>query len=124
MRIRWYVWDYNGPALVTRIMKKWCNVEHIGLMTPERCRGLQVLQPKSFFPVNVQTSIKFFESHHQSVADEGGNENFELDESVVGAHVWNKLTADLVVNKKSDQLYVHLARSSCPLIFEVAPNEF
>ena len=47
------------------------------------------------------------------------------NDSVIGAHVWNKLSANLMVNKDSNlQLYARLARPSCPKIFEIAPPHF
>jgi lactosylceramide 4-alpha-galactosyltransferase len=92
---RWYVWSHNGPDLVTRMLQNWCQVYYISWMTPERCKGFRILPPKSFYPVHY-----------------------------VGAHVWNSLSSEWVVNKNSNQYYAQMARLSCPRIFNVAPQQF
>ncbi|KAI9557890.1 hypothetical protein GHT06_014642 [Daphnia sinensis] len=114
---RWYIWAHNGPALLTRILRKLCNIYDIRLMAPSRCHGFQVLPTSSFFPIDVHSPKKYF--RNQLAKDE-----FQWDESVVAAHVYNKLTAHMTIYKNSNQLYVQLARSSCPRVFDAAPNQF
>lgn len=48
----------------------------------------------------------------------------QLDDRVLGAHVWNKLSADQPVRKNSTQLFSRLARDHCPLIYSIAPDTF
>ena len=113
-------WSFNGPMLITRIMKKRCNVDDISHMTPERCNRFNFLPTSTFYPIHY--------SHHMDYFKEG--DVFEdsmpnWNDSVIGAHVWNKLSANLMVNKDSNlQLYARLARPSCPKIFEIAPPHF
>lgn len=52
------------------------------------------------------------------------NEMDSWDESVIGTHIWNSLSGQWTVKKQSDQLYVHIAKTSCPRIFQAAPDEF
>ena len=51
-------------------------------------------------------------------------ESWTDDREVRGAHIWNSLSGGWKVKKESDQIYVQIARQSCPRIFEMAPEEF
>ena len=112
---KWYVWSHNGPDLVTRVLQKWCDVYYISWMTPERCKGFRVLTPKSFYPVHYMNWRAYFYKRTDTI---------DWDESVVGAHVWNSLSSKWVVDKSSNQYYTQMARSSCPRVFQVAPDQF
>ena len=112
---KWYVWSHNGPDLVTRVLQKWCDVYYISWMTPERCKGFRVLAPKSFYPVHYMNWRAYFYKRTDTI---------DWDESVVGAHVWNSLSSKWTVDKSSNQYYTQMARSSCPRVFQVAPEQF
>ncbi|KAI9552286.1 hypothetical protein GHT06_022650 [Daphnia sinensis] len=116
---KWYVWSHNGPDLVTRILQKWCQVYYISWMTPKRCHGFRILAPKSFYPVHYFHWRDYFYKR-----DDTPQDKLSWDESVVGAHVWNSLSSKWLVNKYSNQYYAQMARSSCPRIFDVAPEQF
>jgi hypothetical protein len=116
---RWYVWSHNGPDLVTRILQEWCQVYYISWMTPERCKGFRILAPKSFYPVHYLRWRDYFYKRGDKKED-----RVNWDESIVGAHVWNSLSSQWVVNKNSNQYYTQIARSSCPRIINVAPEQF
>lgn len=102
---------------MTRILQRLCNVHDVSYMTSERCNGFQVLPRPSFFPIDVRSTKQYF--NKRSV-----DEELQWDESVVAAHVYNQLTAHRTVYKNSNQLYVQLARSSCPRVLEAAPDQF
>ena len=119
---RWYVWAHNGPELITRVLQRWCDVYYISWMTPERCKGFRVVAPKTFYPLHYTEWTDYFRQK-----DEKAKAIFDRlmnDQSVVAAHVWNSLSAGWTVKKSTNQLYSLIARSSCPHIYQVAPEEF
>ncbi|KAI9552518.1 hypothetical protein GHT06_022884 [Daphnia sinensis] len=119
---RWYSWAHNGPELITRVLQNWCNVYYISWMTLERCKGFHILPPTSFYPVHYKKWKEYFTNRDNN--NKAEEKSYEWDEFVLGAHVWNSLSAGWKVHKNSNQLYVDIARSSCPRIFDVAPEEF
>ena len=51
-------------------------------------------------------------------------DTIDWDELVVGAHVWNSLSSKWTVDKCSNKYYTQMAHSSCPRVFQVAPDQF
>lgn len=91
-------------------------------MTPERCKGFHVLSPTSFYPLHYTKFKEYFTNRDNN--NKAEVKSYKWDEFVLGAHVWNSLSGGWTVHKNSNQLYVEIARSSCPRIFDVAPEEF
>ena len=113
--IRKNIWGYNGPLLLTRVLQKWCGVNEIAAMNTTSCRGYNVLPPSSFYPIAYLKFKEYF-IENSSLPN--------LGENVIGAHVWNKLSATIKVSKFSNQMYAQLAKSQCPLVFSTAHDFF
>lgn len=88
-------------------------------MNNETCQGFDILPPHSFFPVHFYYWREYFKQRYENETP-----NFLGTPSVIGAHVWNSNSAGFPVRKHSNQFYTQLARSQCPLIFSVTPEEF
>ena len=120
---RWFIWAHNGPELITRVLQRWCNVYYISWMTPQRCRGFRVVSPRTFYPFHyTQWKSYFLLPPEPNMVQE--LESWRDDREVRGAHIWNSLSGGWKAKKESDQIYVQIARQSCPRIFEMAPEEF
>lgn len=78
------------------------------------------MTPESFYPVH----YKHVKDYFNKLGDDARRLMESWDESVIGAHVWNSLSADTQVKKESNQLYIQIARASCPQTLQVAPEEF
>ena len=102
-------------------MKKWCHLEDIPLMKREVCRDFEVLEPYTFHPVHWSWSSHFF-------TPRSANEKLNLlngsNRIIYGVHVWNSLNGHMTAVKDSNQFYIQLIRSQCPLIYEMAPQFF
>lgn len=104
---------------MTRILLKFCQVDNVSqLIAMENCNGFRLLRPRSFYPIHYRQWTDLFADlkiKNISLLD---------DPSVIGVHVWNSMSTVMKIRKTSNQLYVDIARSSCPRIFETFPNEF
>ncbi|XP_032784075.1 lactosylceramide 4-alpha-galactosyltransferase [Daphnia magna] len=115
------IWGHNGPSLITRVLRKWCNVTDIESMDYVPCRGFNVLPTTSFHPVHYGQMKTLFVLPS---ANETGARLSWLTETVIGVHVWNKLSKNQPIYKNSTQDYIRLARAHCPNVFSAAPDVF
>ncbi|KAK4010354.1 hypothetical protein OUZ56_019500 [Daphnia magna] len=115
------IWGHNGPSLITRALRKWCNVTDIEPMDYVPCRGFNVLPTTSFHPVHYgQMKILFV----QPWANETDGRLTWLTDRIIGVNIWNKLSKNQPIYKNSSQGYIQLARTHCPNVFSIAPNVF
>ncbi|XP_057368458.1 lactosylceramide 4-alpha-galactosyltransferase-like [Daphnia carinata] len=115
------IWGHNGPSLITRVLRKWCNVTDIESMDYVTCRGFNILPTTSFHPVHYGRMKTLFA---QPLANESGTRLTWLTERVIGVHIWNKLSKTQPIYKHSTQDYIRLARIHCPNVFSLAPDVF
>ena len=93
-------------------------MNHISWIAPGRCSGLWILPYRTFFPIDYTQWDEFFDQANLT------KELLKWGEDVIGAHIWNRVSAEKAILKKSNQLYVQIAKSSCPRIFHAAPEIF
>ncbi|XP_057365318.1 lactosylceramide 4-alpha-galactosyltransferase-like [Daphnia carinata] len=113
-------WTHNGPALLNRVLTKWCGVDSLAEMNYLKCRGFSVLPNTSFYPVHYSNWQEFFK---QRDSNDKMNPDW-LTTEVLGVHIWNKLSYGEPVFRNSTQYYTQLARIHCPATFAIAPDVF
>ena len=109
-------WGYNGPELLTRVMKVWCRTDDVPSMKRDTCGDLDVLSPTSFYPVHWKAWQPLF-------ADSADAE-WTPPHDTVAVHMWNQFTSGVAVLKNSSQLYSRLAKDNCPRVFFSAEDIF
>ena len=107
------IWGQNGPLLLTRVLKKWCSLDKVAVMTADSCYGFEVLPPNTFYPIEWSNWESYF-----------SDKNITWGNDTVGVHVWNKKSSSIAIYKNSSQVYTQLARSKCPTIFAIVPEVF
>lgn len=110
------VWDHNGPVLLTRAFKKWCEKNIKEKEDHVECKGFRAYAPSLFYPVDFEELDLLF-SNNVKQRNYFGSE-------VTGVHTWNKLSYKRTVFKHSHQLYNSLARENCPVTFQHSPMMF
>ncbi|XP_065085832.1 lactosylceramide 4-alpha-galactosyltransferase-like [Ochlerotatus camptorhynchus] len=112
------VWAANGPFLVTRIMRKFCNVTNVWDMTREKCGGqMTILPPDTFFQITYPHHTWYFEEEH-------AKEALEKVSGHVLTHLWNKLTHGIQLRTTSKVAYIVLAKSYCPNVIRNCKEYF
>ena len=124
MKHRPDVWGNNGPNLMFRVLKTWCNVETLNSMDYVTCPGFNVLPASSFHPVTHFEMEKLFTQLTTNENDSEAKSISWLTEKVVGVHVWNRMNKDDPIYKNATHAYNRLARDHCPHIFSTAPETF
>ena len=84
-------------------------------MTLDRCEGLQVCPPSSFYPVHYSNWQLLFTS----------NASTEIMEEIKAAravHMWNSMSKDAEVDE--DSPYMQLAREYCPIVYDGCEGKF
>jgi hypothetical protein len=105
-------------------MKSWCSVDYVAAMQRSACRDFDVLAPHTFHPIPNTMTKYFFDSRSSSEEEIEWPINDEKSQEIIATHIWNSLTGPLIAEKNSNQFYVQLAQSQCPLIYEIAPQSF
>ena len=111
------LWSYNGPGVLTRILKKKCNTTENSKMLSERCSGFQVLPTKYCYEIKYHERTKFFEERYLEEVLK------RIEDSII-VHVWNKLSYSIKLSVNSTAAYIHLAKKYCPKVIEACGEYF
>ena len=115
-------WGAIGPALVNPIVKKMLRIDEVSQMWREGSSEFRVLEPSTFFLIPWSEWGRYFFPQSR-VSDIELLRKFNK-KNVIGAHVWNQLRSVFPLLKRSNVLYMKLARPSCPKILDDAPEQF
>ena len=133
-------WGHNGPSLITRVLKKLCQVENLASVVASDiddvaawrldeknrilCNGFLILPSHTFYPIIWQEWQKYFNTR-QKENENLLNETTVLKQSVA-IHIWNKMSSKEKAQKslKGRQLFTQLAFSQCPISYQFAPETF
>ncbi|XP_022183868.1 lactosylceramide 4-alpha-galactosyltransferase isoform X1 [Nilaparvata lugens] len=107
---RGYDWGYNGPGVITRVLKATCNVDKVTDMTLEQCKGFRVFPPEAFYPIPWREWKLYFD------AERSESTMRQLENSYV-IHVWNKFSITANVTVGSKQPYGLVASKYCPVTY-------
>ena len=102
-------WSANGPKLVTKVMQEICQTEDLSEMIPEKCLGIQVFQPNSFYPVPWRNWKDFYKSEFL----------YNLNQSY-SLHLWGRHSSHIKLKDLNEnQTLYHLSRIHCPITFNL-----
>lgn len=111
-------WGHNGPAVLTRVLQKICNVKYTSDMTPEKCRQFQVFEEDKFYAIKFDEWQKFFNSNdtHETLARTNNS---------IAVHVWNKFSSIQSISKTTEKnAYGIIASKNCPRVFKASGELF
>lgn len=105
-----YMWSFNGPLLITRVLQRVCHTNSVDNMTTDACSGFQVLPRELFAPVGWQLHQAYF-------TEENWQETMKCVKEGYAAHIFNHMSSELQVMKASNAPYALLAKEYCPDMF-------
>ncbi|XP_039450780.1 lactosylceramide 4-alpha-galactosyltransferase-like [Culex pipiens pallens] len=106
------VWAANGPFLVTRNLRRFCNVSDVASMSRERCGGqLTVHPPDVFYRIRYPRHEWFFEPERTDAVMTAVRDDILV-------HVWNKATGGIPLKVDGTTAYVKLAHEFCPNVIK------
>uniref|UniRef100_A0A170ZRL6 Lactosylceramide 4-alpha-galactosyltransferase n=1 Tax=Triatoma infestans TaxID=30076 RepID=A0A170ZRL6_TRIIF len=101
-------WAANGPALFTRVYRKFCSVPEDMPLTPQTSYpcGISVTNSSVFFPVYYPNWMSLFEpTQKESIKD--------MLKNTVAVHFWNYLSKNEIVKLGENSPYELIAREYC-----------
>ncbi|XP_015110057.1 lactosylceramide 4-alpha-galactosyltransferase [Diachasma alloeum] len=105
------MWSYNGPGVITRVLKKLCNAEDIRYMTKASCHGFTVYPPSAFYPIFYPQWDLYFTEESKASTMREIQESFAI-------HTWNKLSSEKAIPAGSQVPYTIVANKFCPNIYK------
>ncbi|XP_042226423.1 lactosylceramide 4-alpha-galactosyltransferase-like [Homarus americanus] len=108
------VWGFNGPMMMTKVLKTACGKE---LAAGDVCQGVTLLHKRNFYPLPVAEWKIFF------TALKGVDVHKMFPNSYV-IHKWNKMSHSQPVFKDSGMLYDETAKVFCPITREIATHVY
>ncbi|XP_051161558.1 lactosylceramide 4-alpha-galactosyltransferase-like isoform X2 [Leptopilina boulardi] len=106
-----WAWGNNGPGVITRTLKKLCNVTSVQNMTKDQCQGFDVFPPSVFYPI-------FYPSWRKYFTTDNTNKTMNTIEKSKAIHVWNKLSKLEKVQVGSNVPYGKIAEKYCPKTYK------
>ncbi|XP_067907387.1 lactosylceramide 4-alpha-galactosyltransferase-like [Heterodontus francisci] len=105
-----WIWGHQGPQLVTRVLKKWCQKKSITKI--RQCKGVRMLPPEAFYPIRWQDWKKYFEVMSKS-------ETQQLLKNSYAVHIWNKKSHGTPFRIGSKVMIDQLSSAYCPVSYKI-----
>ncbi|XP_060695535.1 lactosylceramide 4-alpha-galactosyltransferase-like [Hemiscyllium ocellatum] len=105
-----WIWGHQGPQLVTRVLKKWCQKKSIAKI--QQCKGVRMLPPEAFYPVRWQDWKKYFEVMSKSEVQ-------KLLKNSYAVHIWNKMSHGTSFPMGSKVMIDQLSSVYCPISYKI-----
>lgn len=113
-----YYFIANGPALITRVVKKICQTDNMTeIAEMENCQGFHVFKKTSCYEISWTERMKFLEEQYAVEVIK------RLKNSIV-VHFWNRLSKTVRLNVNSSAAYIWLAQHYCPKVLDACEEYF
>ncbi|XP_031353901.1 lactosylceramide 4-alpha-galactosyltransferase-like isoform X2 [Photinus pyralis] len=110
-------WGYNGPGVITRLLKNLCGVKKAKDMLKKDCRGFKVYPPEAFYPVEWWNWKMYFDSKYNE-------KMLNITRNSYVIHVWNKHSVNTKIKINSEVPYSIFAKKYCPKVFAECEEYF
>lgn len=105
----WYSW--NGPEMMTRVLKSLCNTLEVNEMSPTACKGFNVLPREKCFNLKyAEWRLLFDERKTQEVLE-------RLKDSII-VHYWTSLSKSSIFPANTKNAFTELAGKLCPRVMQ------
>ncbi|XP_043542713.1 alpha-1,4-N-acetylglucosaminyltransferase-like [Chiloscyllium plagiosum] len=107
-------WGYQGPALMSRVLKRWCQSDDLGQFFNLQCKGVSYLSPNYFYPISYTHWESYFQRWKKSSIETFFSET-------IGAHIWNfkNVGQQKQVITGSGTLIEYFFSQHCPVTYKL-----
>ncbi|XP_078419654.1 lactosylceramide 4-alpha-galactosyltransferase-like [Cetorhinus maximus] len=107
------IWGYQGPALVSRVLKRWCQSNDLGQFFNLECKDISYLPPKYFYPISYTRWESYFQRWRKSDIE-------SVFAETKGVHVWNykNINQQKQVTAGSGTLMEYFFSKYCPTTYK------
>ncbi|XP_067851755.1 lactosylceramide 4-alpha-galactosyltransferase-like isoform X2 [Heptranchias perlo] len=111
-------WGQQGPDLISRMFRKWCNTVNLDDYLDAECNGIHYLPQKWFYPVPYSDWKLYFVENTWKENDASGIER-EFSQTR-GVHIWNFLSGGHGNQiKESRSLMEYFFSKYCPSTYKI-----
>lgn len=103
-------WSMNGPKLVTRVMKRVCNVTDFEGVPVEQCHGFKVYSKDMFWAVSYTIAKQFFDPKKFKILEQDTRNSYSI-------HVFNHMTKNIKYKVGTKSLYTFTTKEQCPVTY-------
>ncbi|XP_032887546.1 lactosylceramide 4-alpha-galactosyltransferase-like [Amblyraja radiata] len=108
-------WGQQGPDLITRMLKKWCETQEINDFLNKTCKGVTFYPKDWFYPIPYSNWQSYFENGRW---EENNSVEDQFSETR-GVHIWNFLSNRNTRYIKDTQSYMeYFFKNYCPRTYE------
>lgn len=108
-------WGYNGPEVITRVLRKHCNFE--SPTATRKCKEFNILPKEECYAIGFdEWQIFFNESSRNEVKLRTKDSHF--------IHLWNKFSSNYKIKTDSNAAFIDLARKFCPKVYKTREEYF
>jgi hypothetical protein len=102
-------WSTNGPQLISRVLRSFCQVESFDNVSAEQCHGFKIIPVKNCLAIGYPEYNKFY-------SENNFDEVMIRLESTPFVHFWNKMGGRQNISIDSRVALVELAKKYCPVV--------
>ncbi|XP_051874901.1 lactosylceramide 4-alpha-galactosyltransferase-like [Pristis pectinata] len=107
-------WGWQGPDLITRMLKKWCRSEKLNDFLNQKCQDVTFFPKDWFYPISYMNWKVYFQNDtwkkNSSVEDNFANSR--------GVHIWNFLSGRQSNPIKETRSYMeYFFKNYCPTTY-------
>ncbi|XP_028141312.2 lactosylceramide 4-alpha-galactosyltransferase [Diabrotica virgifera virgifera] len=110
-------WATNGPGVITRVLKKHCNVTQASDWVDKKCVGVTIYPASTFFAIPYQSNELFFDKNFLPLVKDQTKDSYIF-------HAWNKLSEGHKISVKTDVPYLYFARRYCTKVVAACNQYF
>lgn len=111
------VWGWNGPNLITRVIRKICHFENEVISEKVTCSNFTILPSEMCYKVHFTFWPFFFR-------EKLGDETMKLINDSHFVHVWNSMSKNKKLKTNSSAAYIRLAHKFCPNVLRASGDFF
>lgn len=110
-------WGWNGPDLITRILRKSCRLPDRMASSSITCSNFTILPKDKCYSIHFTEWPMFFKRKFVDEAMRRTKESFFV-------HFWNNMSENFTLSTSRTSAYTKLARKFCPNVLQASGNWF
>ncbi|XP_062901053.1 alpha-1,4-N-acetylglucosaminyltransferase-like [Mobula hypostoma] len=107
------IWGQQGPRLITRMLKRWCNINNLATFIGKECNGISIWITNRFYPIPYPAWGRYYVHWEKEHIERAFSDSY-------GVHVWNFMNKQKknIVVAGSGSLLEHFFQLHCPTTYK------
>ncbi|XP_072113076.1 alpha-1,4-N-acetylglucosaminyltransferase-like [Mobula birostris] len=107
------LWGQQGPRLITRMLKRWCDINNLATFIGKECNGISIWITNRFYPIPYPAWGRYYVHWEKEHIERAFSDSY-------GVHVWNFMNKQKKskVVAGSGSLLEHFFQLHCPTTYK------